>query len=507
MRLGAIAFVIGLTAACGAIADEPRAADVPPADVAPGIDASSPSPVADGATVDPCNDGVRDGTESDIDCGGACAKCSDNRTCIVATDCRGGICESGQCRSEVAQLCTAGTHACVRLTSGLVKCWGANMRGELGLGDRTMRGGSPSTMGAALPAVDLGKGIYARAIACDGASTCAVLESGHVKCWGANAAPSGPGTNLDRGLYPEQMGDALPVLDLGTGRTVKQLAAGSDYWCALLDDATVKCWGSSYAYRTGVAEYIDRAVMGDKRPVVPLGLGRTAKAISAGNAHACAILDDGTLKCWGSNGAGQLGQITWSVEMPASQTKPVPLGSGRTVKTVAAGHGHTCAILDDDTLKCWGRNDVGQLGLADTTNRGLGGSDMGDALPAVDLGAGRKPIALGLSATGTHTCAVLDDRSLKCWGWNSHGQLGRGDTSNVGGAMGDMGDALLPIDLGTGVLVDEIGLGNRHTCIRAGKRIKCWGLNEHGQLGIGDLVDRGDASGEMGDDLPFVNVP
>ena len=108
----------------------------------------------------------------------------------------------------------------------------------------------------------------------------------------------------------------------------------------------------------------------------------------------------------------------------------VDLGTGRTAKMISAGYAHTCAVLDDDSVKCWGRNNYGQLGFGDTSNRGDGPGEMGDNLDAVDLGTGRT--AKMISAGDVHTCAVLDDDSVKCWGDNDYGQLGLGDTSNRG---------------------------------------------------------------------------
>jgi alpha-tubulin suppressor-like RCC1 family protein len=123
----------------------------------------------------------------------------------------------------------------------------------------------------------------------------------------------------------------------------------------------------------------------------------------------------------------------------------VDLGPGRTATAVAAGFFHTCARLDDRRVKCWGNNGYGQLGLGDAVNRGDGPGEMGDALPAVDLGLGRT--ATAVAGGFGYTCALLDDRRLKCWGNNQFGQLGLGDSLNRGDAPGEMGDALPAVDL------------------------------------------------------------
>src|SRR5690606_9674905 len=113
----------------------------------------------------------------------------------------------------------------------------------------------------------------------------------------------------------------------------------------------------------------------------------------------------------------------------------------------AAGQLHTCAMFNDGSVKCWGMNSSGQLGLGDTSNRGDGSNEMGDNLPNVDLGGGRT--ATDITAGATHTCAILDDGSAKCWGANNSGQLGLGDTSNRGDGSNEMGDSLPAVDLGT----------------------------------------------------------
>ena len=105
-----------------------------------------------------------------------------------------------------------------------------------------------------------------------------------------------------------------------------------------------------------------------------------------------------------------------------------------------------CALLDDDRVKCWGANTVGSLGLGDTNARGDGPNEMGDALPYVELGTGRSVRAL--VARSQHTCVRLDDDGIKCWGANATGQLGHGDTSPSGDDPGEMGDALPYVDLG-----------------------------------------------------------
>jgi alpha-tubulin suppressor-like RCC1 family protein len=129
---------------------------------------------------------------------------------------------------------------------------------------------------------------------------------------------------------------------------------------------------------------------------------------------------------------------------------PIDLGTGITVTAIASGNYHTCAILDNSSIKCWGLNDSGQLGIGDIGTRGdgpnaYGGSEMGNNLPAVDVGDGRT--ARAITAGDSHTCALLDNFSVKCWGKNESGQLGLGDNSTRGDGSGEMGDILPVIGL------------------------------------------------------------
>ena len=184
-------------------------------------------------------------------------------------------------------------------------------------------------------------------------------------------------------------------------------------------------------------------------------------------------------KCWGYNYDGQLGRSDtdrYNSHPPArgddanemgANLPSVDLGSGWTAVDVAAGYYHTCVRLQngaDQALKCWGSNYDGQLGLGDTTNRGGGGGQMGDSLPAVQLGTGRSAVALALG--DYHSCALLDDASVKCWGANRYGQLGMGDTWAWawGGEGGEMGDSLPAVDLGPGRAVVQLAAGDDHTC-------------------------------------------
>jgi alpha-tubulin suppressor-like RCC1 family protein len=257
------------------------------------------------------------------------------------------------------------------------------------------------------------------------------------------------------------MGDNLTAIDLGSGRTAKAIVAGGSHTCAILvDSSAIKCWGENDQGQLGLGTQDDHGDgiggMGGSLPAVDMGSGITAKAIVAGESHTCAILNNSAIKCWGRANEGQMGLFKWDENIGddpgemgvTGQDDLTNLGTGRTAAAIAAGKNHNCAILDNSSIKCWGANASGQLGIGDIVNRGAttdGNDQMGGYLPEVDLGSGRT--ARGIIAGDNQTCAILDNASIKCWGANASGQLGIGDTNNRGDNASEMGDNLPVISL------------------------------------------------------------
>lgn len=177
----------------------------------------------------------------------------------------------------------------------------------------------------------------------------------------------------------------------------------------------LKCWGNADYQKLPEQWGDESGEMGTNLPSIDLGV--TVHDVAVSN-HICALSSDGTLKCWGRNNEGQLGAGHVD-DLPPSSAVTVDLGTDRFATQVALGDKHTCALLDDDTVKCWGKNNKAQLGTENTENIGDLPNQMGDNLAPINLGSGRT--ARQVVAGKEFTCALLDNDSVKCWGRNNRG--------------------------------------------------------------------------------------
>ena len=300
-----------------------------------------------------------------------------------------------------------------------------------------------------------------------------------------------------------------------TSSTVGPVIAGR--WAqvgAILANGTVKFWGRNDFGQLGQGNtnHIGdgSGEMGDNLSAIDLGTGRTATKIDAGLYHNAAILDNGTVKAWGYNYSGQLGQGNTqnigdgSVEM-GDNLPAIDLGTGRTATAISLGYLLSVVLLDNGTVKAWGYNTYGQLGQGNRQNIGDGSGEMGDNLPAIDLGTGRT--ATAIAAGAYFTLALLDNGTVKCWGQGSVGQLGQGNTQNIGDGSGEMGDNLPAIDLGTGCTATAISGGYYLSIVRLDDgTIKAWGDGRYGQLGQGNTNYIGTGSNQMGDNLSHIDL-
>ena len=320
--------------------------------------------------------------------------------------------------------------------------------------------------------------------------SCAVLAAGSVRCWGYGGGGQLGYGSLDTIGDDETPGSVGPV-NLGAGHTARAIATGDVHTCALLDDGSVRCWGFGGQGRLGYGNTKDVSDPGSVGPV-DLGSGHTAKAITAGAGHTCVIVDDGSVVCWGFGGSGRLGYADQSNvgdrQTPASAGS-VDLG-GRRAVAISAGQDHTCAILDNGNVRCWGRAEEGALGNGSTD--AIGDNETPGSVPAVSLGAGHTAVAI--SAGGRHTCVVLDDQTVRCWGDGSRGELGAGtNTNNVGDTPATTPDKLAPVDLGAGRTAKAISAGAFDSCaVLDDGTVRCWGFGGAGRLGYANADNVGD---------------
>lgn len=323
-----------------------------------------------------------------------------------------------------------------------------------------------------------------------GQGTCMTLESGALRCWGGGSGGQN-GTGSTTTIGDDELPTAVTPVDLGAGRVARAVSRDLTHACALLDDGSVRCWGSGLYGRLGygnVANIGDNETPGSVGPV-DLGAGRTAVAISAGTFHTCAILDTGAVRCWGRGALGALGigntQDVGDDETPGS-VGPVDLGAGRTATAITAGRDFTCAILDTGDVRCWGYGFHGQLGTGTTAD--IGDDEAPGAVAPVDLGAGRTAVAIG--AANYHVCAVLDTGGVRCWGFGSDGRLGLGNTNWIGD--NETPGSVSQVNLG-GATVTAIAVGDEHSCaLTAAGSVHCWGLGSFGRLGYSATATIGD---------------
>jgi alpha-tubulin suppressor-like RCC1 family protein len=416
---------------------------------------------------------------------------------------------------------------CALFDDGRVKCWGENGAGQLGLGDTADRGDSPKEMGDQLPFVDLGPNSRVAQLALGQSHVCARLVDGGVKCWGDNSGGYlGLGDTNSRGDNPGEMGAVLPRVALGTDAKVKSIAAGDAHTCALLQSGQVKCWGLGIYGATGLGNELGvgevSAAMGDALQPVDLGQGAKAVAIAAGMAHTCALLEGGAVKCWGWNCAGQLGlgDDQNRGDQPGEMGDSLPavrLGAGQQIVAIEAVDMETCALAASGRVFCWGAGNLSGRYFGDSAGsfaNGIGarGVDMGDALKPVSTAADAQVKQLRLGAT--HACALLEGGGSSCWGMNYDGELGwwrfarddadsnlsaglfaHEDVHQLGGRWKLKSGARL--DLGSGGNAIDLALGGQrdtqssnplagtgYTCaLGSDHAVRCWGGNKHGVLG------------------------
>ena len=281
-------------------------------------------------------------------------------------------------------------HTCARSSDGALHCWGANGDGQIGNGATSAS--EPSAAAVANLGVDVAQ------TSVSDRTTCSVLTSGELKCWGANSyGELGIGTNAAHST-PQSVSGLVDVVKVAAKR----------HTCALRASGTLSCWGYNAFGQVG-----DGNTSNQLSPV-DIFTGN-AVDVCTGDLHSCAVLDNGSVQCWGRNSYGQLGDGTTTTRVTPVQV--TGLGSG--VKSIQCGFNHTCALRDDHTIHCWGANSSGQVGTGSFTSRKKNPVQVGGLGDAHSVLLGRN-----------YSCAGLADGTLWCWGRNTDYQLGDGSNTN-----------------------------------------------------------------------------
>lgn len=345
--------------------------------------------------------------------------------------------------SDAIGLALGESHACALRRTGAVVCWGDNGFGQLG-------NGTTDDSNVPVPVSSL-TGVTS--LTAGRGHTCARRVDGTVRCWGGNAnGQLGDGTTQSRTQRVTVSGLA----------SVLSIAAGFAHSCALLANDTLRCWGSSQFGQLGNGSTTQQTL---PAPVSTLAGAMTARLISAGASHACAIRSTGALACWGNNGNGQLGDGTTTSRALATA---VPGQTG--LVALATGSFHTCTLRVDGLVSCWGSNGTGQIG------NGVTGANV------LSPFATSITDAVALVAGTAYTCALRVGGSVRCWGDGRLGQLGDG-------ALVINPTPVQPSGLGSNIVA--LGAGVFHTCaLRFDGSLRCWGRNEFGQVGDGTGLDQ-----------------
>jgi alpha-tubulin suppressor-like RCC1 family protein len=370
--------------------------------------------------------------------------------------------------TTVVSLGAGNNNVCAVLSTGIVRCWGRNEQGQIGIGSVSGPVTRPTNVNG------LTDGTW---VDCGAATCCAATSAGRAQCWGWN----------DQGILgvnqtSTQLGNrptAAPVLALPNGGTIGELTGvdevtlGAAHAC-VRRGGEVWCWGWNAAGQCGRPNGAggEGTILLAKPSVVT---GIEALSVNAqGSEFTCGVDSGGLVQCWGLDFQGQLGDGTAG----GLRSTPAPVTGITQASAVAVGFQHACAIgrtvADGVGVYCWGLNDFGQLGPNGPT-----AAPLTTATPVLVPGLGT---AVAVIAGQSHSCAMLANGVIRCWGANNFGQLGDGTFSSRSAPANVTGTG------GSGSLspATHIATGFGHTCaVLSNRSVYCWGANAFGQLGQG----------------------
>ncbi|NCN09021.1 MAG: hypothetical protein GW938_04170 [Leptospira sp.] len=387
----------------------------------------------------------------------------------------------------------ASNHTLLKFEDGRVKAWGDGTLGQLGYNNnKNIADGAAGNLtiqqSAFLPITET-----VTQLAEGDVHSCALLSSGNVRCWG-EGADGRLGYNST-----DAVGDgvALSIEAAGNvpiGEKVIQISLGTVHSCALLARGAVRCWGRGDFGQLG---YNDTQAIGDGfgpsiQTAGDVPLGGTATQISTGDQHTCALMSNQAVRCWGGNGSGQLGYNNTTQIGAGGQTiidsGDIPLG-GLAIQ-ITSGASHSCALLNNGAMRCWGEGADGNLGYNASNN-------IGDSAPSSIITTGDVPtggIVKQITAGFFHTCALYELGNVRCWGDGSSGQLGNNTNTNIGD--GFTPSIIASGDINLGGKATQISAGSSHTCalLDTGS-VRCWGNGGSGRLGYNSTSNIANGTG------------
>jgi len=365
---------------------------------------------------------------------------------------------------EATQIAAGNSHSCAATADGRALCWGSGGNGRLGNGS-TANNATPTEV--VKPGSDPLTGVAQ--VVTGEQHSCALLTTGTVTCWGeASSGQIGRGTTSDSWVAIDVvMSVGGPLLS-----DIAQISAGSLHTCAVRSDSTVACWGSNGSGRLGDGTTTQRNSPVDVlvSPGGPSLSGVTA--VAAGDDHTCALMTDTSVQCWGEGSGGELGD-----GLSVDAVSPVTVSGLTRVGQLVSGNAFTCALRLDSTVACWGSNGSGRLGDGTTTSR----VTPVDVL--VTLGGPTLSGVTQISTGSGHACARLDTGAVYCWGTGSYGRLGQGSNAS-------QSSPVAATDTTTAPLADiaRVTAGGSHSCAVTSENVPlCWGRDTGGQLGDGTV--------------------
>ncbi|MDC0667098.1 RCC1 domain-containing protein [Nannocystis radixulma] len=432
--------------------------------------------------VEECDEGAANSDSAP--CTSACkaAVCGDGLLLAGAESCDDGNGANGDgceadCSPTLRAVEAGGEHTCALSASGRVRCWGWGDGGRLGYGNLTSIGDDegPSAAG------DVQVGATTLQVSAGDQHACAVLTGGGVRCWGAGGSGR-LGYGNTNSIGDNETPASVGVINVGAN--VVKVTAGDLHTCVQVTGGKVRCWGAGSAGRLG---YGNLNNIGDTEAPATAGdvkVGAEVLDVSAGDDHTCALVAGGKVRCWGRGSDGQLGY--GNVNSIGDNEVPSTAGDvnvGGAVKQVAAGQTHTCALLENGSVRCWGASASGELGYGNTKT--IGDNETPASAGNVDVGG----VVVQVTAGWHHTCALLMNGGVRCWGSGAEGRLGYGNTNNIG----DNETPASAGDVNLGGVAVAVTAGRHHTCaILAGGGLRCWGSGTHGKLGHANVTTIGD---------------